>query len=225
MQEVEPPPPGVLTFELDMKPRSLQSSSLLKRQVREQLAAKVQLMPYLLSGEVEVRVEWFLPERERIFGLHSPDVDNILKPLLDAISGPERLLINDCQVQSVRCSWIDGVSSDHKLRFEFRYSPDDWVRKEGLIWVEMRDKLCMPLNSEMTVAPCLKLLEAHEKAFQLRADILDRGGGYGLSMMAMSVQMPFHRARLRGFKVEPLAQIRARLQRLVAQSGPGSKIG
>src|SRR5207244_5710585 len=50
----------------------------------------------LLTGEVAVEVEWVLHERYRWESglmLTTPDVDNIVKPLLDALCGPDALLI------------------------------------------------------------------------------------------------------------------------------------
>src|SRR5689334_20678474 len=114
MKEIEPPPPGTLTFDVTAKPRSLQSRSLLKQVVKDRMKAAVLGRPYLLSGDVEIRITWLIHEREHYFGVHAPDIDNILKPLLDGISGPEGILVNDCQVQSVSCSWIDWLSDEQK---------------------------------------------------------------------------------------------------------------
>jgi Holliday junction resolvase RusA-like endonuclease len=63
-----------------MTPRSLQSDPRLKSEVRSQMQGWVQQYPFLLSGDVEVRITWLVKERDRYFGVHSPDVDNILRP-------------------------------------------------------------------------------------------------------------------------------------------------
>jgi Holliday junction resolvase RusA-like endonuclease len=212
MEEIEPPPPGILTFEVPVKPRSLQSRAALKIEVRNHMKASVAKLPYLLSGDVEVRVTWLVHEREQYYGVHLPDIDNILKPLLDGISGPEGVLVNDCQVQSVCCSWIDWLSDEQKLQFELRYMSDDWIRKDGLLWVDILDKLCMPLNSQLPPQAMLEMLKILEDRFRARKEILAKTGDYGLATMFTSVQRPFHRARLRGFKVETIASVRSRLR-------------
>lgn len=166
---------------------------------------------YLLSGEVEVRVTWILHEKERYFGVHSPDIDNILKPLLDGMSGPDGLLINDCQVQSVHCYWIDWSSDEHRLQFETRFSPEDWIQKKGLIWVEVAGKLCMPLNTDMPMPAQRLMVEAWERMFDARRQVVERTGSYSAGKYLMPVQMSFHRARLRGYQVIPIKDVKKQL--------------
>ena len=207
-----PPPPGILSFDVDMKPASLQSASRLRKQVRDRVAQQVQLASYLLSGEVEVVVTWLLHEKVRYQGVHSPDIDNILKPLLDGMTGPNGLLINDCQVQSVRCSWIDWTSQDHRLQFEVRFSPDDWIPKASLVWVEIRDKLCMPLNTDIPPELQISMVDAWHKMFALRLEVIRATGSFEAGRYFAFVQMPFHRARLKGFEVVTLEMLRKRLK-------------
>ena len=206
-----PPPPGTLEFEIDLRPVSLQSAPQLRRGVKLQVANLVKASEYLLSGEVEVGVTWILHEKERYHGVHSPDIDNILKPLLDAISGPEGLLVNDCQVQSVRCHWIDWTSDDHRLKFDIRFLPDDWIPKKSLVWVEVQDKLCMPLNTDIPTAAQRLLIEAWEGMFEARRKIVEGTGNYGVGKYLMPIQMPFHRARLRGYKVVAIREMKRQL--------------
>lgn len=54
----------------------------------------------------EVTVEWLLHEERRWDTrgvLRSPDVDNIVKPVVDGFCGPRGVLIDDCRVQSIHC--------------------------------------------------------------------------------------------------------------------------
>ena len=207
-----PPPPGLLTFEIDLKPVSLQSTSELRQGVKTQVATFVKASEYLLSGEVEVGVTWILHEKERYHGVHSPDIDNILKPLLDGMSGPGRLLVNDCQVQSVRCHWLDWTSHDHRLQFELRFLPNDWIPKKALVWVEVQDKLCMPLNTDAPIAAQQLMVEAWEQMFEARREIVERTNSYSAGKYIMPQQMPFHRARLGGFEVVEVKEMKRRLK-------------
>jgi Holliday junction resolvase RusA-like endonuclease len=201
-----------LEFEIDLKPASLQAASDVRRAVKEAVAAFVSDSRYLLSGEVEVRIVWLLNERERYQGVHSPDIDNIIKPLLDGMSGPRGLLVNDCQVQSVTCHWIDWTRTDHRLQFSIRYSPDDWLRKESLVWVEVQDKLCMPLHVDMPPDVQRLMLEAWERMFNGQRELTAMTGDDSLARYLRPVQMPFHRAKLREFEVLDVVTVRARLE-------------
>lgn len=208
------PPPGILNFELDLKPASLQSAGRLRKRVKARVAENVAAAPYMLSGEVEVAVTWLLHEKHRYQGVHSPDIDNILKPLLDGMSGPEGLLVNDCQVQSVRCSWIDWTSQEHRLQFELRFSPDEWFPKKSLLWVEIRDKLCMPLHTDLPLEVQGSMVDAWQRTYQLRHEVIAAAGSYDAGRHIGFVQMPFHRARLKGFEVVPIETFKERLSSL-----------
>lgn len=113
-----PPPPGLLELRFPLRPVSLQAKKEAKAELQKRVRGLLSNAKYFLSGEVEVSIEWLLHPKIRYEGVHSPDIDNILKPLLDALSGPSGVLVNDCQVQSVRCSWIDWMKQDHELHLE-----------------------------------------------------------------------------------------------------------
>jgi len=51
---------------------------------------------YLPLGDVKVSIEWTLHEQDPYESDAAPDVDNILKPLLDVLCGPDGILIDDC---------------------------------------------------------------------------------------------------------------------------------
>lgn len=207
-----PPPLGSLNFEMDLQPASLQSSPKLKHRVKNQVASIVKPSEYLLSGEVQVCITWLLHERLRYHGVHSPDIDNILKPLLDGMSGPNGLLVNDCQVQSVHCHWVDWTSDQHRLQFEIRFQPEAWIPKKGVQWVEVRDRLCMPLDTHISPSAQLTLIQAWENMFDTRSVIADRTGDYYTGELVMPCQKPFHRAKLKGYTIVAIDTIKERLK-------------
>ena len=96
-----PPESGEIKFIIDRPPVSLQSKGNRKKKFKEHVAAKVDTAGFLLSGDVSVRIQWSVHEQKRYETCTSADVDNIVKPLLDAICGPKGILIDDNQVQAV----------------------------------------------------------------------------------------------------------------------------
>jgi Holliday junction resolvase RusA-like endonuclease len=107
MSEDEPRASGELEFTISGPPVSQQSTRSEKDKFAELMRKQIGNSPYLLSGDVRVEIEWSLHEQYRYESDAAPDVDNILKPLLDALCGPQGVLIDDCQVQAVDCRWID----------------------------------------------------------------------------------------------------------------------
>ena len=196
-----PPPPGLIELSFPLKPVSLQAKAESKESLRAAIRTDITNAEYYLSGEVEVEVIWHLHEKERYQGVHSPDIDNILKPIIDALSGVDGILVNDCQVQSVRCPWIDWTKNDQELDVTLRFQPDDWIRKENLVWVEVSNKLCMPLYSSIKSEAIKMMLVGWQRMFERRTEISNITGSWEDGQKAMPVQQPFHRARLKGFHV------------------------
>jgi hypothetical protein len=193
-----PPEFGSLSFELNINPVSHQGSGKGRGVVRQAMADAVSCVRYLLSGELAVEIEWRVQEKLRYEADSSPDVDNIVKPMLDGLCGPGGLLINDCQVQSAHCYWID-TAGEQSVNFTFRYSPDEWVPKDGLEFVNMGRKLYMPISRNIKKEFQVDMLEQWRKMFDLRDQIESQEVDPYLANMVMPLQRPFHRSRLEGF--------------------------
>jgi hypothetical protein len=153
-----------------------------------------------------------LHERLRYQSPFSPDVDNILKPLLDAIRGPDGLLVDDCQVQAVSCHWIDWPSSFQRVSFELRYMPDDYIQKTGLVFVHIGRQLYMPLNETPPAKTQLLLLDAWSQ-MMATSEALERfTNDYAVAKAVTPIQHPFHGSRLRGFKKLEASVVRQQLE-------------
>jgi len=214
----EPPDGGIITFEMPVRPVSVQSSREARKAMVDTVSKFVEPCAFLLTGELEIRIEWTLHERERYEGVHSPDIDNILKPLLDAISGPRGILVNDCQVQSVRCHWIDWTISDQKLAFEIRYLDDEWIGKADLLWVEYERKLCMPLNTNLPAKIQLDMINCWDTMLSGSRKMEALAGSYEAGRRLLPLQRPFHRARLREFSKTTYDVLRDELKQLTSSS-------
>jgi Holliday junction resolvase RusA-like endonuclease len=197
---------------------SLQGSSAGRRRISESAHAEASKHGRLLTGEVAVDVEWRLSERlrwESKASLGTPDVDNILKPLLDGLCGPDGLLIDDCQVQAVSCHWIDWTLEDQQ-QVTLQVRPlhvDDWITHGELIWIDMGDGLCWPIRGSLSPEIQLKFVEVFERALETRNRLVGAGIPFYDASHAMPLQRRFHRARLepQGFRVELVQDRKAQL--------------
>src|SRR6266699_559454 len=143
----EPPSPGRLTFHVEGPPVSQQS----RRAEKDAFAAAVREQMgdfgFLLSGDVKVGIEWTLHEQDRYESDAAPDVDNILKPLLDALCGPQGVLIDDCQVQSVDCRWLDWPIREQRVEITIDFLADEWISKDDLCFVHLGSSIYFPINT------------------------------------------------------------------------------
>jgi len=194
----EPPEYGELTFSFSLEPVSLQSNSRKREFVKSEIRKTTRNLNYLLSGDVKVEIQWLVHEQERYENSDSPDMDNIIKPILDGLSGPEGIIIDDCQVQMVGSHWIDWKKREHQINVSVQYIPDDYVSKQNLIFVNMGNNLFMPFHTDLPKEANQVLLNHLRNGIDLKNQILKGNGDYYQAKLFMSIQRIFHKSRVIG---------------------------
>lgn len=204
----EPPEFGEIQFSLPVAPVSQQASSVAKKKLTDEVRRITVPLEYLLDGEVQIEVQWLIHERLRWETDASPDVDNILKPLLDGLCGPDGILIDDCQVQSIHAHWMGWNRDDQQLDIRIRFSPDDYLAKAGLSFARFANALCFPIPGDVRVKNALQhWLDAIESALAAREKI----AGITKSYYPARSVLPrgfIHRSRVKGFPVHEIADLR-----------------
>jgi Holliday junction resolvase RusA-like endonuclease len=192
---------GVLTITLNRSPVSQQARAEIKAAFQTDLQALICAHGFLLTGDVSVSIEWTVQERTRYETDRAPDVDNILKPLLDALVGPKGILIDDNQVQHVSCHWLDVGREPESLAITIRYLPGEWLPKSGLYFVQFQDGLCIPLCRDVNFQTQHTIVSMYQSALALRNDALTKGIDYRIVQACMPIQRVFHRTRIGAFDV------------------------
>lgn len=193
-----PPEYGELTMSFELEPVSLQSNSTKREFVKNEIRKTTKKLNYLLSGDVKVEIQWLLHEKERYESPDSPDMDNIIKPILDGLCGPNGVLIDDCQVQTVGSHWIDWNKKEHRINIYIRYIADDYISKADLVFVNMGNNLFMPFNKSLPQKANKILLEHIKRGFDLKNELMDKNVNYYQAKMFTSVQRAFHKSRIYG---------------------------
>lgn len=98
---------GEYKFFVYGRPASIQSNSNIKNQYISSIKNKIRECSNIFVREIYVYIEWHTNFEERYETDSSYDIDNIIKPTLDAMTGKNGLFIDDCQVQRVECCWIN----------------------------------------------------------------------------------------------------------------------
>lgn len=203
---------GELSLEIQREPVSLQSKTQRKEAFKNYVIKEIENVKYFLSGDISITIEWMIHEQKRYETDRAADVDNIIKPLLDALVGFNGIMIDDNQVQSVHCYWIDGYDIDEEsLKVTVKYSPDDFIPKEGLYFVEFSNGLCLPLWNIHDAAAQAIFLQSFETMLSARDKAIKEGMDYYSSKTLMPLQRVFHKTRLQGFEIVSLADARKRL--------------
>jgi hypothetical protein len=167
---------------------------------------------FILVGNVKIDIVWQIHEQERYESDSSADVDNILKPILDALSGPKGVLIDDCQVQAVSCHWTDWNRDEQQITIRIEmFDSDEWLQKNGIMFVHMGKALCYPIILEENAQWDLESLKRLENMIIKREELLAQGSGYYDAQKCMSCQRVFHISRVQEFEVKQIADLKATL--------------
>jgi Holliday junction resolvase RusA-like endonuclease len=225
MTKAVPPEGGELLLTVHEEPVSQQSSRANKDRFAQLISEQVAGCGYLLSGDVKVWIEWNVHEQDRYESDIKADVDNILKPLLDALCGPKGILIDDCQVQEVCCNWVDSYDRTPRVDIKVRYFHDEFITKNGLCFVHFGKGRCLPINLRIPPEDTLSLVEHLHERMERREQSLERGDDYYQARYWMPIQRIFHRSRVNRFPVVEFDELLDRLRREIEEGEGDDEVG
>jgi Holliday junction resolvase RusA-like endonuclease len=204
-----PPQHGELEILLQVPAVSRQANSTAKQQITDLVRARTKPLEYLLDDDVTVDIEWMLHESKRWETDASADVDNIVKPLLDALCGPEGILIDDCQVRSFSSTWKSWDKCEDRVLIRIKYDADHYMPKDDLVFVRIKDALCYPVPREVREKALSVWIDWLRTALVSRS-VLERLTGEYYPARYLAPRGFIHRSRLKGFDVytpEELAKL------------------
>ncbi len=148
-----------------LAPITREATNAARRSFRDSLQAELQ-NSFLFSGEVSLTMTLYLIEHKMLEDAKYGDLDNHMKPLLDALKGPDGLLVDDSQVQHMVASWID-VPGEEFFELEIKASPDDFIMKPVKLY-EMPNGLFYPISTFTWSPEGPKEIRSDLTALQLR---------------------------------------------------------
>jgi len=113
------------------------------------------------------------------------------------------VMIDDNQVQSLRVSWLDPAPGSPNMKFRLALqalSPDEYLRREGLFFVEFSPERCFPVfsSSSETVGVVVQTVDVMLK---FRQELLAAGEAASDADLVLPAQRFFPRSRLGRFDV------------------------
>lgn len=195
-----------LRFHIPTATVSQQASGSSKAQLKEAVRKAISKTEVFLTGEVRLSVDWMIHDRIRYETDTAPDVDNILKPTIDALTGPDGILIDDCQVQRVNCGWIDWTSEEQAFDVEIEYFEDEMISSRDIFFVQFANGLCFPFERDLPNEITETLVQHLNDRLAARDAIASLTGNYHTALYVMPIQRFFHRTRIQGFPVLPHTQ-------------------
>lgn len=193
----------MVTIHLPREPVSQGADGRKRRALIAELRELTRQVPWMFTGDVSVIMEWTVHPRWRYESDRAVDIDNIVKPILDGITGPEGVLIDDTQVNHVSVNWITWTRTDRQhLKIEVRSLDRDLYEQKGFPLVEVRPSLCLPLPALASDPQARRTLwQMLETQFNGLDELQAMGAPWESARMILPIQRLFHRNKLRQFTV------------------------
>lgn len=186
----------IISIEMS-KITSLQSRKHARDEITNLIQKELSKFKWIIFGSVWVDFGWYLSAIERQETDAIGDIDNISKPILDALSGESGIIIDDSQIMGLYSFWMskNDMISDNTLRIQIKFNNDEVLQKENLYFIQYDKAICMAVNMDKTKVDDLYafkiLVNARLKMRNSSGTIIGRY----LKLSAWD----FHRTRLNGF--------------------------
>lgn len=200
-EDLAPPPFGKLEIVVPGSPASVQSSKAVRDAYLASIKASLSRFHYVLIGQLMLEVVWLLPAKSRFETDAKADIDNCLKPIIDAFTGPSGLFINDCQLKGLYICWRSIESDAERLVFSFEFEPDQFSEREGLAFLRLEKGLCCPVNTTWPKAARAVWVNAMRTGGFFKAQFEKLGVSYLALAGMQGGGQPFHITRTGGFRV------------------------
>jgi Holliday junction resolvase RusA-like endonuclease len=131
---------------------SLQSRKLKRVELVKSISQELSKFKWQISGSVSIQFYWYLSHYDRHETDKGADLDNLTKPILDALVGEDALLIDDSQVKELYIEWISKNEDleTSLLRIWIDFNNDFSLRKDHIFFVQYHNAMCAVFDSDIT---------------------------------------------------------------------------
>jgi len=201
-----PSPFGEAQFVVMGSPASVQSKKIIRKSYLDSIRDQFKDLQYILTGEIMLDITWLVSAKNRYETDSKSDIDNCIKPIIDAFTGPNGFFIDDCQIRGLYICWRHIESEDERVIFDFKFQGDQYSLKEGLAFIQLDGALCTPVNlnwPKNIKKLWAKMLINNKKA---KVTLEELGISYPSVAGFLAGNQPFHRTRVNEFQVISLSE-------------------
>ena len=134
----------------NIKPVSLQNNGKKRAAFKKELQQITCNSDYIVTGNCWIAIDYYCQHVKREKNPNVYDIDNIVKPIIDALVGKEGLLIDDVIVDRVTVNWIDTPDDDY-FEVEIEYPDLIFTEKKELLFLKSQSGWCFPSSSKHIV--------------------------------------------------------------------------
>lgn len=194
-----PSPFGEMEIVIPGAPVSVQAKKAIRDAYLGTIKSALSRFQFILTGQLTLDITWFVSAKSRYETDAKSDIDNCLKPILDAFTGPKGLFIDDCQMKGLYICWRHIESDNERLSFQFRFDPDQWCEKTGIAFIRLGNGLCSHVSLTWPKPIRAAWVQAMRSGESQR-EILEQLGAPYLAIAGLTGgSQPFHATRTGGF--------------------------
>jgi hypothetical protein len=188
---------------------------------------------WLYSNEIHIDITLYVDVQTTLETDKNADLDNYCKSILDALKGPNGIMIDDTQVQALSIHWLDcygspyftvsakGSADEFLLKpQEFYEMPDGlWYPHGRFLWSEGGSLRCSDTNhfAGLTIMEHMSSIKRRARAAYRKAGS-DRLRAYQFGQYFSSTARGFHRGRVEDFVLHRLPEWRAEKEQWQSQN-------
>lgn len=192
-------------------PLSLQAAAERKRPYMAALQEAVSsATTIVMTGDVKIEIDWYVDQHNRYSTNKVADIDNIVKPILDSVSGNGGIIIDDGQVQAIDVRWLDklNVKEDFRVRLE-PLAFEGMITRESLGFAEFSSSRCFPIQTDLDVRARTLILTAIKEQLAGAEYLAGMGVRQDMANATLPIQRFFPTSRLRqnGFTPIPWREL------------------
>jgi len=196
-----PPLFGRMEFTVPGAPVSLQAKLANRQEYESRVRKAYAGNQFLLIGDIQIEFRWWISARSRYETDASADIDNALKPTIDALSGPNGLFVDDCQIRGLQVAWSHSDKEQEFIEVRLEFTPDEWYPSNDLVFLNLGNGLCIPSPKQLPTAGKQQWCEILNQRIGAKEELLSMGASYPWAASLLLAPRPFHRTRVNGFTV------------------------
>jgi Holliday junction resolvase RusA-like endonuclease len=196
-----PSPFGRLEFSVEGSPSSVQAAKAVRDAYVASIRQHFSNLKFLLTGEIMLELTWYISAQDRYETDAKADIDNCIKPIVDALAGPQGIMIDDCQIRGLYVCWRHSETGTEHLDFQLEFGPDDFTARDELAFVRLGNALCTPVNRDWPAEARAVWAEMLKKMEASKAGLARLGTSYLPLAGLLGTPRPFHATRLRHFPI------------------------
>jgi len=173
-----PPPFGTYEFQIPGSPVSVQAKRAARDEYEQRVRNSYKGNKFIFIGDIHIEFRWWISAKSRYETDASADIDNALKPTIDALTGPDGLFIDDCQVRGLNVAWSHSNSGKEHISVRIDFTPGDWHPIDDVVFINLGNGLCVPSPKNIPQDARKTWCKILNDRTDMKEKILSLGGSY-----------------------------------------------